>query len=112
MTSLLLLDIKEAFDAVIHQRLFSHLRLQGWDNSLIQLIQDWLSGRSVSVQIGNAIATDLIKDSLPQGFSLSPILFLLYAAIVVPSIKPFLIGNCYLDLTLVIWTSRYTKIGR
>jgi hypothetical protein len=40
MTSLLLLDIKETFDVVIHQWLLSHLRLQGWDNSLIQLIQD------------------------------------------------------------------------
>jgi hypothetical protein len=32
---LLLLDVKGAFDIVIHQRLLSHLRLQGWDNSLI-----------------------------------------------------------------------------
>jgi hypothetical protein len=64
MISLLLLDIKRAFDTVIHQRLLSHLCLQGWDNSLIQLIQDWLSSRSVSVQIGDAIATDLIKGGL------------------------------------------------
>jgi hypothetical protein len=39
-TLLLLLDIKGAFDAVIHQWLLSHLCLQGWDNNLIQLIQD------------------------------------------------------------------------
>jgi hypothetical protein len=49
MASLLLLDIKGVFDIVIHQRLLSYLRLQGWDNSLIQLIQDWLSSCSVLV---------------------------------------------------------------
>jgi hypothetical protein len=84
---LLLLDIKGAFDAVIHQRLLSHLRLQGWDNSLIQLIQDWLSSCLVSVQIGDATATDLIKGGLSQESPLSPILFLLYAAIVVAAYK-------------------------
>jgi hypothetical protein len=37
---LLLLDVKGAFDAVIHQRLLSHLYLQGWHDSLVQLIKD------------------------------------------------------------------------
>jgi hypothetical protein len=105
VATLLLLDIKGAFDAIIHQWLLSHLRLQGWDNSLIQLIQDWLSSYSVLVQIGDAIATDLIKGGLPQESLLSPILFLLYAAIVVAAYKIFFnyaddLGYCLLATPL------------
>lgn len=94
VASLLLLDVRGAFDAVDHQRLLSHLRLQGWDESLISWIRDWLSGRSVSVQVGDATATAPIKGGLPQGSPLSPILFLLYAARIVASQRN---SFCYAD---------------
>ncbi|KAJ6019734.1 hypothetical protein N7522_000442 [Penicillium canescens] len=74
-----------AFDAVDHQRLLSHLRLQGWDEGLTSWIHDWLSDRSVSVQVGDATATAKIRGGLPQGSPLSPVLFLLYAAQIVSS---------------------------
>lgn len=63
----------------------SHLRLQGWDEGLTSWIRDWLSGRSVSVQVEDATATAKIRGGLPQGSPLSPILFLLYAAKTVSS---------------------------
>ncbi|KAJ5987644.1 hypothetical protein N7522_011892 [Penicillium canescens] len=85
VASLLLLDVKGAFDAVDHQRLLSHLRLQGWDEGLTSWIHDWLSDRSVSVQVGDATATAKIRGGLPQGSPLSPVLFLLYAAQIVSS---------------------------
>lgn len=94
VASLLLLDVKGAFDAVDHQRLLSHLRLQGWDEILISWIRDWLSGRSVSVQLGDSSASASIQGGLPQGSPLSPILFLLYAAIVVAALKN---SFCYAD---------------
>nr|ABC24970.1 reverse transcriptase [Monascus pilosus] len=94
VASLLLMDVKGAFDAVDHQRLLSHLRLQGWDERLLQWIQDWLSSRSACVQIGEANAKAPIKGGLPQGSPLSPILFLLYAAMVVAAYKA---SFCYAD---------------
>ncbi|CBF84144.1 hypothetical protein AN2724.2 [Aspergillus nidulans FGSC A4] len=92
--SLLLLDVKGAFDAVIHQRLLSHLRLQGWHKGLLQLLKDWLTGRSVSVHIKEGTATAPIKGRLPQGSPLSPILFLLYAARIVSTLEG---SFCYAD---------------
>jgi hypothetical protein len=94
VASLLLLDVKGAFDAVDHQRLLSHLRLQGWDPSLISWVRDWLSSRSVSIQIEEATASSQIKGGLPQGSPLSPVLFLLYAARVVSANKN---SFCYAD---------------
>ncbi|CBF89628.1 uncharacterized protein ANIA_00368 [Aspergillus nidulans FGSC A4] len=92
--SLLLLDVKGAFDAVIHQQLLSHLRLQGWHKGLLQLLKDWLTGRSVSVHIKEGTATAPIKGGLPQGSPLSPILFLLYAARIVSTLEG---SFCYAD---------------
>ena len=65
--SLLLLDVKGAFDAVIHQQLLSHLHLQGWYNNLVQLVKDWLTSHTASVHIKEYSATVLVKGGLPQG---------------------------------------------
>lgn len=94
VATLLLLDVKGAFDAVDHCRLLSHLRLQGWDSGLITWIRDWLSNRSASVQVGEATASALVKGGLPQGSPLSPVLFLLHAAKVVGAYKG---SFCYAD---------------
>ncbi|CBF84167.1 hypothetical protein AN2711.2 [Aspergillus nidulans FGSC A4] len=103
--SLLLLDMKGAFDAVIHQRLLSHLRLQGWHKGLLQLLEDWLTGRSVSVHIKESTATAPIKGGLPQGSPLSPILFLLYAARIVSTLES---SFCYADDIGVLLDTKLT----
>ncbi|EED18955.1 conserved hypothetical protein [Talaromyces stipitatus ATCC 10500] len=66
--SLLTLDVKGAFDAVLPGRLIRRLREQGWPTNLVLWIASFTTGRSVQIQLDGEIgpSTDIVC-GLPQG---------------------------------------------
>ncbi|EED16647.1 transposon I factor, putative [Talaromyces stipitatus ATCC 10500] len=80
-TSLLTLDVKGAFDAVLPGRLIRRLCEQGWPTNLVLWIASFATGRSVQIRLDGEIgpSTD-IACGLPQGSPVSGILFMLYIA--------------------------------
>ncbi|EED24658.1 reverse transcriptase, putative [Talaromyces stipitatus ATCC 10500] len=81
IASLLTLDVKGAFDAVLPGRLIRRLREQGWPTNLVLWIASFATGRSVQIRLDGEIgpSTD-IACGLPQGSPVSGILFMLYIA--------------------------------
>ncbi|EED11469.1 reverse transcriptase, putative [Talaromyces stipitatus ATCC 10500] len=79
--SLLTLDVKGAFDAVLPGRLIRRLREQGWPTNLVLWIASFATGRSVQIRLDGEIgASTNITCGLPQGSPVSGILFMLYIA--------------------------------
>ncbi|EED17318.1 reverse transcriptase, putative [Talaromyces stipitatus ATCC 10500] len=79
--SLLTLDVKGAFDAVLPSRLIRRLREQGWPTNLVLWIASFATGRSVQIRLDGEIGPSIdIACGLPQGSPVSGILFMLYIA--------------------------------
>ena len=75
------LDVKGAFDGVLHNRLIQRLQEQGWSPTLVQWIGSFLTNRRAQVKYpGGTTMPTLLMCGTPQGSPLSPILFLLYMA--------------------------------
>ena len=76
----LFLDFSKAYDRVIHKLLIAKLRnLFGVPDNLAECISDWLTDREFYVEIGGC-KSDIkkMRNGLPQGSSLSVILWLAY----------------------------------
>jgi len=72
-------DFAKAFDSVCHNKLIAKLRMYGICGSLLQWIEDILSGRSHQTKIGNSLSeVAFIINGIVQGSCLGPVLFLLY----------------------------------
>jgi hypothetical protein len=79
VASMLTLDIKGAFDAVLPGRLVRRLHQQGWPNNLIRLVFCFTTQRSASLRLDEeAGALFQVPSGLPQGSPVSPILFMLF----------------------------------
>lgn len=79
--SLLTMDVKGAFDAVLPGRLIRRLREQGWPDYLVRWIQSFATQRTVKIRLDGEIGPQTnIYCGLPQGSPVSPILFMLYIA--------------------------------
>lgn len=81
VTVLVLLDYSKAFDTVNHTKLLSILSDKGFSQNAVQLLGDFLSGRSQRVKINSKTSGPLyLQQGVPQGSILSPILFSLYTS--------------------------------
>ena len=72
-------NFKKAFDHVPHNRLLYKLECLGIKGKVLDIIQDFLTGRSFCVCVGGEFSN--LKDVLsgiPQGSVLGPLLFVLY----------------------------------
>jgi ribonuclease HI len=79
VVSLLTLDIKGAFDAVLPGRMVKRLQEQGWPANLIRWVESFMTGRTGKIRMDGMLG-DLfsIPAGVPQGSPVSPILFMLF----------------------------------
>ncbi|KAI0997728.1 hypothetical protein K3495_g10462 [Podosphaera aphanis] len=111
VTSLLSLDISGAFDNVSHQRLIHNLRLKGIPKWITRFIASFLEGRITSVVL-NSFKSEQIPTctGIPQGSSLSPILFLSFASTLLPLLQtPSSSAVGFVDDTNIITWSETTE---
>lgn len=81
VASLLLLDVSGAFDNVSRPRLLHNLRKRRVDQTIVGLIDSFLSDRSTILKLQEYTAPSVpIETGIPQGSPLSPILYLFYNA--------------------------------
>ena len=78
-TTMLTLDIKGAFDAVLSGRLTQRLQDQGWPAKLVSWVTSFTNNRSACLRLGDFTSQAFqIPAGLLQGSPISPILFMLF----------------------------------
>ena len=85
---MLCLDISGAFPNVSHPRLIHHLKMCQIPSNLVSFVESFLQGRTTCLRLGEF--TDSPKPQptgIPQGSTLSPILFLYFARTLLPAIE-------------------------
>jgi hypothetical protein len=85
---MLCLDISGAFDNVSHERLIHNLKMKAFPPSIIKFIQSFLQDRTTCLRLGEYLdCTRSQTTGIPQGSTLSPILFLFFASTLLPELE-------------------------
>jgi hypothetical protein len=93
-------DIERAFDKVWHEGLYYKLLKLNIPLSLVRTIKALLSNRSSKVRVQNELSDPFIPVSgVPQGSSLSPVLYLLYCHDLPGPVSPHLSLSQFADDT-------------
>ncbi|CEJ91365.1 hypothetical protein VHEMI07083 [[Torrubiella] hemipterigena] len=79
VATLVTMDVKGTFDAVLRNRLTQRLHRQGWPLNLIRWVHSFMSRRMALARFGKSQSDSIeLACGLPQGSPISPILYLLY----------------------------------
>lgn len=88
VASMLCLDISGAFDNVSHERLIYILRMKGLPQNTIRFIRSFLQDRTTCLRLGEYMDQPRAQETgIPQGSTLSPILFLFFASTLLPLLE-------------------------
>ena len=88
VASLLLLDVSGAYDNVSHERLVHNLRKRRICPRIVCWVQSFLEGRSTTIKLKEYTAPSVtVQTGVPQGSSISPILYLFYNADLIEACK-------------------------
>ena len=95
-TDIIFFDLSNAFDSINHSNLFHKLKLYGISGQIFDMLKECLTDRKQKVKF-DGIFSELIevKSGVPQGGVLSPLLFNVYIADIVKSVKNNIF--CYAD---------------
>ncbi|KAI1001176.1 hypothetical protein K3495_g7023 [Podosphaera aphanis] len=111
VASLLSTDISGAFDNVSHERLIHNLREKGIPRWITQFVESFLEGRTTSLVLGTFKGDQTPTNTgIPQGSSLSPILFLFFVSTLLPMLQtPSSTAVGFVDDTNILTWSNSTE---
>ena len=111
VASLLSLDISGAFDNVPHERLIHNLREKGIPSWTTRFVASFLEGRTTSIVLGTFKGDQIPTNTgIPQGSSLSPILFLFFVSTLLPRLQsPNTTAVGFVDDTNILTWSNTTE---
>ena len=96
----LLIDLSKAFDCMSHELLIAKISAYGFDDLSTMLIKSYLSNRQQRTKVGNELSEWLqIKDGVPQGSILGPLLFNIYISDLFLILKETKVANYADDTT-------------
>jgi exonuclease III len=88
LSVLVLLDYSKAFDTISHSLLLSLLHFIGFDTHSVELIKNYLCGRSQVVKVNGSISDEcMVKRGVPQGSILGPLLFSIYTSQIIKNVE-------------------------
>ena len=108
---ILYLDFCKAFDTVPHYRLLTKMESMGITGRTLKIIQDFLSGRSMTTVVrGSHSMPKTVLSGVPQGSVLGPLLFVLYINDLPNSIKHNICKLFADDLKIIANANKYSEL--
>ena len=108
---ILYLDFCKAFDTVPHYRLLTKIESMGITGNTLNIVQDFLSGRSMTTVVrGSYSMSKAVLSGVPQGSVLGPLLFVLYINDLPDNIKHNICKLFADDLKIIANANRYSEV--